>query len=53
MQQNTPSFAWDSYGSVWFAVVMQGVSKIDLQWFPKCYCEASVTKIFTLEGVQA
>jgi hypothetical protein len=27
---------------------MQGVSKIALQWYSKCYCVASVTKTFTL-----
>jgi hypothetical protein len=31
---------------------MQGVSKIALQWYSKCCCVASVTKTFTLEGVQ-
>jgi hypothetical protein len=32
--------------------VIQGVSKRDLQWYFKCYCVASVTKTFTLKGVQ-
>jgi hypothetical protein len=31
---------------------IQGVSKRDLQWYSKCYCVASVTKTFTLKGVQ-
>jgi hypothetical protein len=32
---------------------MQGVSKRDLQQYSKCYCVASVTKMFSLKGVQA
>jgi hypothetical protein len=34
------------------ALNIQGVSKRALQWCSKCYCVASVTKTFTLEGVQ-
>jgi hypothetical protein len=33
-------------------LVMQGVSKRALQWYSKCYSLASVTKVFTLKGVQ-
>jgi hypothetical protein len=44
MWENTPNFAWNSYGSMWLALVMQGVSEIALQWYYKCYCVASVTK---------
>jgi hypothetical protein len=32
---------------------MQGVLKGALQWYSKCYCLASVTKTFTLKGVQS
>jgi hypothetical protein len=52
MQQNTPSFTWDNYGSMWFPLVMQGVSKRALQWYSKRCRVASVTKTFTLKGVQ-
>jgi hypothetical protein len=31
---------------------MQGVPKIALKLYSKCYCVASVTKTFTPEGVQ-
>jgi hypothetical protein len=31
---------------------IQGVSKRSLQWYPKCYCVASVTKTFAFKGVQ-
>jgi hypothetical protein len=31
---------------------LQGVSKISLQWYSKGYSVASVTKTFTLKGVQ-
>jgi hypothetical protein len=34
------------------AMVMQGVSKRDLQWYSKCYCMEIVRKTFTLIGVQ-
>jgi hypothetical protein len=27
MKQNTPSFTWDSYVSMWLPLVMEGVSK--------------------------
>jgi hypothetical protein len=30
---------------------IQGASKRALQWYSKCYCAASITKNFTLEGV--
>jgi hypothetical protein len=33
-------------------VFMQGVSKEALQWYSQCCCMASVTKTFTLKGVQ-
>jgi hypothetical protein len=36
MQQNRTSFTWDSYGSMRLPLVMQGVSKRDLQWYSKC-----------------
>jgi hypothetical protein len=52
MQQNTPGFIWDSYGSMRFSLVMQGVSKRALQLYSKCYCLASVKKKVTLVGVQ-
>jgi hypothetical protein len=51
MQQNTPRFTWDSYGSVLLSLVMQGFSKRSLQWYSKYYYEARVTKTFTLQGV--
>jgi hypothetical protein len=51
MQQNTPRFSWDSYGSVRLSLVMQGVSK-------KEFCNSipnvnvwRVLKMFTLKGV--
>jgi hypothetical protein len=47
-----PSCIWDSYGSMWFSLVMQGVSRRALQGYSKCYCVASVTKTFILKGVQ-
>jgi hypothetical protein len=50
--ETTSSFVWDTYGSVWLSLVMQGVSEIALQWYSKCYCFASVTKTFKLKGVQ-
>jgi hypothetical protein len=31
---------------------IKGVSKIALQWYCKCYSQASVTKTFTLKGLQ-
>jgi hypothetical protein len=31
---------------------MQGVSKISVQCYSKCYCVTGVTKMFTLKGVQ-
>jgi hypothetical protein len=52
MQQNILSFTLDSYSSKRLPLVMQGVSKRALQWYSKCYCVASVTKTFTLKGVQ-
>jgi hypothetical protein len=42
-------------GWLWFSVastVMQGVSDRPLQWYSKCYCVVSVTKTFTLKGIQ-
>jgi hypothetical protein len=36
MQENTPSFAWDSYGSMWLPLVMQGASK-ELYDFGRLY----------------
>jgi hypothetical protein len=47
------SFTWDSHGSMWLPMVMQGASKKALQWYSKRYCVASVTKTVTLKGVQA
>jgi hypothetical protein len=35
-----------------FKPKIQGVSKRALQRYSKCYCVASVTKTFTLEGLQ-
>jgi hypothetical protein len=32
--------------------LIKGVLKRALQWYSKCYCVASVTKTFTLKGVQ-
>jgi hypothetical protein len=52
MQQDTPSYIWNSYGSVWLQLVMQLVSKRALQWYSNCCCLANVTKTFTLIGVQ-
>jgi hypothetical protein len=37
---------------MWLPLVIQGVSKTALQWYSKCYCVESVTKTFTLKGVQ-
>jgi hypothetical protein len=37
MWKSTPSFTWDSYGSMWLSLVMQGVSTRDLQWYSKAY----------------
>jgi hypothetical protein len=31
---------------------MQGVSRRSLEWYSECYCVVSVTKTFTLKGVQ-
>jgi hypothetical protein len=39
-------------GIVTVQLVMQGVSERASQWCSKCYCVASVTKTFTLKGVQ-
>jgi hypothetical protein len=41
-------------GELWFndSLVMQGASKRASQRYSKCYCVASVTKTFTLKGVQ-
>jgi hypothetical protein len=39
-------------GSMWLPLVMQGVSKRALQWCSRCYCVVSVTKAYTLKGVQ-
>jgi hypothetical protein len=33
-------------------LIIQDVSKRSLQWYSKCYCVASVSKTFTLKGVQ-
>jgi hypothetical protein len=53
MYQNTPSFTWDSYNSMWLPLVMQSVTESALQWYSKCRCLASATKTFTyLKGVQ-
>jgi hypothetical protein len=49
--KNTPSVTWDSYGSLWLSLVMQGVSKRDLQWYSKYCGVASVTKTLILKGV--
>jgi hypothetical protein len=40
--KNTPSFTWDSYGSLRVPLVVQGVSKTALQRNFECYCVASV-----------
>jgi hypothetical protein len=37
---------------MWLLLVMQGVSKEVLQWYSKCHYATSVTKTFTLKGVQ-
>jgi hypothetical protein len=37
---------------MWLWSVKQGVSKITLQWYSKCYWVANVTKTFTLKGVR-
>jgi hypothetical protein len=52
MWLNTPSFIWDSYGSMWLSLVMQGVSEKTLQRYSEFYCAARVRKTFTLRGVQ-
>jgi hypothetical protein len=41
-----------AYGDNFTFLTIHGVSKIALQWYSKCYCVASVTKTFTLKGVQ-
>jgi hypothetical protein len=41
MWQNTPSFTWNSYGSMRLRLAMQGVSKGALQWYSKCYSVVS------------
>jgi hypothetical protein len=33
-------------------LIIQGDSKRDFQWYSKCNCGASVTKAFTLKGIQ-
>jgi hypothetical protein len=50
--KKTPSFTWDSYGSMWLKLVTHGVSKRALQWYSKHYCVMSVTKTFTLKGIK-
>jgi hypothetical protein len=37
---------------MWLPIVLHGVSKRTLQWYSKCCFLASVTKTFTLKGVQ-
>jgi hypothetical protein len=37
---------------MWLPLVMQGVSKIALQCYSKCYCVARITKTFILKAVQ-
>jgi hypothetical protein len=44
-------FYWDSYGSMWPPLVMQGVSERALQEYSKSYCVGSVTKRFALKGI--
>jgi hypothetical protein len=41
-----------SYVRIISQALIQGVSKRTLQWYSKCYSVASVTKTFTLKGVQ-
>jgi hypothetical protein len=33
-------------------IFIQGALKSFLQWYSKCYCVASVKKMFTFKGVQ-
>jgi hypothetical protein len=42
MKQNTPSFIWNSYSSIYLSLVMQRVSETVLEWYSKCYRLASV-----------
>jgi hypothetical protein len=39
-------------GELRFDVNSTGNAKRVLQWYSKCYCVASVTKMFILKGVQ-
>jgi hypothetical protein len=46
------SLTWDSYGSMWLLLVIQGVSKRDFKWYSKCCCVASVMKTCELKDVR-